>query len=191
VCSGDTFASAPIWATGVLGPFANPLSTGENASRRNHFTVLDAREAMWRALTGYDRALTTKVASGETARRGYWATAFRALGDVHRYAAALQERGMPCLVGRSEDLAAEPAGQQILALTLDDERRRDARERAQAYVATALSLAESTAPLRAWAQRPVHAPDHLQGAESRVSVWECSARAIARWALWSVAGLDQ
>ena len=82
VCSGDTFASAPIWATGVLGPFANPLSTAENASRRNHFTVLDAREAMWRALTGYDRALTTKVASGETARRGYWATAFRALGDV-------------------------------------------------------------------------------------------------------------
>ena len=41
---------------------------------------------------------------------------FRALRDIHLYARALQDRGVPCLIGRSEDLESQPAGQQLLAL---------------------------------------------------------------------------
>ena len=42
----------------------------------------DAREAMWRAVTGYDKALANKVAPDEATRKKYWATTFRALGDI-------------------------------------------------------------------------------------------------------------
>ncbi len=49
--------------------------------RRNHFSVYDARESMYRALTGRN-ADDVIVASNEAARRAYWATTFRALGDL-------------------------------------------------------------------------------------------------------------
>ena len=45
---------SPQWALGSLRPF-DPAPT-EYTTRRNHFSVLDAREAMWRALTLRDRA---------------------------------------------------------------------------------------------------------------------------------------
>jgi hypothetical protein len=79
------------WA---LAPGATvALLPGESAtSTDNHFKISDAREAMWRALT-----LTAKDANGfggnvwpsnspnisaEALRQAYWATTFRALGDV-------------------------------------------------------------------------------------------------------------
>jgi hypothetical protein len=71
--------TAPDWATGSVDAF-NQLNV-PRSSRENHFTVFDAREALFRALTGRDR-LERVVASTEAERNKYWATTFRALGDV-------------------------------------------------------------------------------------------------------------
>jgi hypothetical protein len=61
------------------------------ANRENHYKTLDAREAMWRALTLKTAAMgdgvfpdgwTTDATGRESLRKAYWATTFRALGDV-------------------------------------------------------------------------------------------------------------
>src|SRR3989344_875174 len=75
---------APDWASGTNDVFNQP-NTPENG-RRNHFTVFDAREAMYRALTGKkkdntDAGLNNQPAT-EADRKAYWATLFRALGDI-------------------------------------------------------------------------------------------------------------
>jgi hypothetical protein len=73
---------APDWALGVSDAFALPLVA--DASRRNHFSIADAREAMWRALTGtrLSNGTTEAVAPTVEERKRYWATAFRALGGA-------------------------------------------------------------------------------------------------------------
>lgn len=81
VVSGEAidFRRAPDWALGT-GEFMSQPNTPQNG-RRNHFTVFDAREAMYRALTG--RSNNGKpVAPKQEDRNKYWATTFRALGDV-------------------------------------------------------------------------------------------------------------
>ncbi len=78
----DASATAPTWASGALDPFASPALAREDTTRRNHFSLTDAREAMWRALTGWDKTLQTQVAATGIERKAYWATTFRALGDV-------------------------------------------------------------------------------------------------------------
>ena len=80
-CFNNTYASAPMWAFGMTGSFSTPVTLIENSTRRNHFTLFDAREAMWRALTGRNKALEVK-APDESTRNAYWATTFRALGDI-------------------------------------------------------------------------------------------------------------
>lgn len=50
-CPGAAPLDAANWAVGANDAFAGP-SLGENTGRRNHFTVYDAREALYRALTG-------------------------------------------------------------------------------------------------------------------------------------------
>ncbi len=75
----DTFATAPAWASGAVDPFS--ATVREDTARRNHFTLYDAREAMWRALTGRDKSFND-LALTPLDRKAYWATAFRALGDV-------------------------------------------------------------------------------------------------------------
>jgi hypothetical protein len=78
---------SPDWAIGTRDVFNSPNEAANG--RRNHFSVFDAREAMYRALTGHDSKGNelTKAASGtlsapEDIRKAYWATTFRALGDV-------------------------------------------------------------------------------------------------------------
>ncbi|MFZ5619389.1 MAG: hypothetical protein ACOY5W_00015 [Pseudomonadota bacterium] len=79
------------WALGTqnaLTETGNVPDTG----RANHYTVFDAREAMFRALTGMDKAgnkaigvngsTPTTPADKEAVRKAYWATTFRALGDL-------------------------------------------------------------------------------------------------------------
>jgi hypothetical protein len=78
-CLLETYASAPVWASGAVDPFQNPQQ--EQGDRRNHFTVYDAREAMWRAVTGYNRSQRLVATTGLD-RKAYWATTFRSLGDV-------------------------------------------------------------------------------------------------------------
>lgn len=82
-------AKSPNWATGAVDVFADPNARDTN--RRNHFTVFDAREAMFRALTlktsdgaGNWVDLPSSGTPGQrlTDRQTYWATVFRALGDV-------------------------------------------------------------------------------------------------------------
>ena len=76
------------WALGVRDTFSDP--NHPQLPRRNHFTIPDAREAMFRALTlkTSDGATYTDIAAGvDTAtqqhwRQLYWTTALRALGDV-------------------------------------------------------------------------------------------------------------
>ena len=64
---------SPNWALGTPNAFANPIQP--NTSRRNHFTVFDAREAMYRALTGKNKA-GQDVAINKDERNKYWATTF-------------------------------------------------------------------------------------------------------------------
>src|SRR5690606_14585558 len=59
--------------------------------RRNHYSILDAREAMYRALTGRARD-GREVAPTQAERNKYWATTFRALGDVVHL---VQDMGQP------------------------------------------------------------------------------------------------
>lgn len=91
VGSGHTAlgTTAPNWGIGTTNAFASPIVADPN--RRNHFTVFDAREAMWRALTlksrnpdgSYvDLGPSGSLTSKKDLRNAYWATTFRALGDV-------------------------------------------------------------------------------------------------------------
>lgn len=80
-------AKAPDWAAGTPDIFNAPNTP--DTGRDNHFTLFDAREAMYRALTGKtkDGTNATPGASNnepapEYVRKAYWATTFRALGDV-------------------------------------------------------------------------------------------------------------
>jgi len=77
-------APAPDWALvpGTTGPVFLV------ANKENHFTIANAREAMWRALTlktstgGDDIPPSDWTGTKEERRKAYWATVFRALGDV-------------------------------------------------------------------------------------------------------------
>lgn len=85
---GDELNKAPDWAIGSADAFAQPNTP--QTPRYNTFTVFDAREAMLRALTlktydgsGYvDVTSSSDMAERQRFRRMYWATVFRALGDV-------------------------------------------------------------------------------------------------------------
>ena len=81
---------APDWAIGAKDVFDD--ENDANTNRRNHFTVFDARESLFRALTGMDKGGSTAIGAGgstpgtaadkEAVRKAYWATTFRALGDL-------------------------------------------------------------------------------------------------------------
>ena len=87
VIEGDVRKN-PDWAIGSMDSFHD--SDTPEFRRRNTFSVFDAREAMFRALTlmsydgsGYsDLAGSLDTASSERTRQTYWATTFRALGDI-------------------------------------------------------------------------------------------------------------
>ena len=56
LCTGDDLTSSPAWAAGVSaalgGAIARPFQLfPRDESRKNHYALPDAREAMWRALT--------------------------------------------------------------------------------------------------------------------------------------------
>ncbi|MBC7624798.1 MAG: hypothetical protein H7232_15600 [Aeromicrobium sp.] len=76
--------TAVDWAIGTENAFSANVQAAPNY--RNHFTVFSAREAMWRALTLLNRDGTPAARiGGDTptqVRNAYWATTFRALGDV-------------------------------------------------------------------------------------------------------------
>jgi hypothetical protein len=83
-CPNSANLMNPNWAIGSADSFAtNPQ---EVVNFRNHFTVFSAREAMWRALTltqkDGSKAPKRATESDEDTRKGYWATTFRAVGDV-------------------------------------------------------------------------------------------------------------
>jgi hypothetical protein len=84
-----TLRKAPDWAMGTEDVFTNANQRGGDTL--NHYTVLDAREAEYRALTlkakNPDGSYTDIEPSGslttkEAVRKAYWATTFRALGDI-------------------------------------------------------------------------------------------------------------
>ena len=84
----DDVKKSVDWALGARDSFTDPNSP--QSPRRNRFTVFDARESMFRALTlmTYGGSGYVDISSGADAstkqqrRQAYWATAFRALGDV-------------------------------------------------------------------------------------------------------------
>ncbi len=94
----------PDWAIGAADVFAD--SNTEETNRRNHFTVFDARETLYRALTGKDKNGSKAIfpdgsggarepnddAEAEEMRKAYWATTFRALGDIVHL---VQDTGQP------------------------------------------------------------------------------------------------
>ncbi len=81
---------SPNWAIGTTG-FPDNQNV-PNANRRNHFTVFDAREAMFRALTlkakgptgvaNIPEGVSSSDSAREELRKTYWATTFKALGHV-------------------------------------------------------------------------------------------------------------
>ena len=86
---GALGAPAPTWATGAADPFGQPNQSDPN--RRNHFAIQDVKEALFRALTlkssavtggGSDRPQPSDAAGKAAILNAYWATTFRALGDV-------------------------------------------------------------------------------------------------------------
>jgi hypothetical protein len=80
------------WGLGTLGARGEG---GEDTARTNRFTLRDAREAQWRALTMRDKAMTQLPLLGmqpRAFRDAYWATTFRALGSVMHLA---QDMGNP------------------------------------------------------------------------------------------------
>lgn len=98
--SGRARAGEPrieIWTVG-------PVGAGGSAD--------DARRAEAEAIAAWAAA---EIAAQRLRPRDI-AILFRALRDIHLYARALQDRGVPVLIGRSEDLESQPAGQQVLAL---------------------------------------------------------------------------
>ena len=79
----------PDWAIGSRDSFNAP--NNREIGRRNHFSIFDAREAMFRALTlkrlNQDGSFSDVDSTADSAaryllRKAYWATTFRALGDV-------------------------------------------------------------------------------------------------------------
>ena len=87
---GEVIRKAVDWAIGTSNAFSNE-NMRDTRSTWNHFTLFDAREAMFRALTLKQRAelgsyidlpLDGDVTKTELTRKAYWATTFRALGDV-------------------------------------------------------------------------------------------------------------
>jgi len=78
----------PDWALGSFDAFTDP--NRPEKTRRNHFTVMDAREAMFRALTLrgavggnlIDISGGLDAATKQAWRQAYWATTLRAVGDV-------------------------------------------------------------------------------------------------------------
>jgi hypothetical protein len=78
----------PDWAIGAIDSFADPNKP--ELLRRNSFAVMDGRESMFRALTLMTNSAGAYVdiSSGKDSltkqqwRRAYWATTFRAVGDV-------------------------------------------------------------------------------------------------------------
>jgi hypothetical protein len=88
--SGEVFGSAVQWS---LGSSSVDGAGSADAGRKNSFSLLDAREAMWRALTGTDKTDTPIIlANSRAGRDAYWATSFRALGGVIHN---LQDMGQP------------------------------------------------------------------------------------------------
>lgn len=90
-CFNEHVEEAPVWAIGAVNPFMEPALITADPTRRNHFTVYDAREAMWRALTLTQKnmngtyspiGVNDDAATREHTRQAYWATMFRSLGDV-------------------------------------------------------------------------------------------------------------
>jgi len=81
---------APDWAMGTDDIFSNPNQYG--ADTLNKFTIHNAREAMYRALTMRFRVSdgqyqdlyppTVSAAEKEADRKAWWATTFRAVGDM-------------------------------------------------------------------------------------------------------------
>jgi hypothetical protein len=83
-CFFDVYQDAVNWALGTNDAFSSP--TTAFPLRRNHFSVLDAREALYRAVTGKKKD-GTAIGTGDAdadfkTRKTYYATTFRALGDV-------------------------------------------------------------------------------------------------------------
>ncbi|OGI68354.1 MAG: hypothetical protein A2W18_01170 [Candidatus Muproteobacteria bacterium RBG_16_60_9] len=84
--------TAPAWGLGTTNANAfSPPHTPE-VNRRNHFSLFDAREAMYRALTGKKADSDDPFAATKEGRNKYWATTFRALGDVVHL---VQDMGQP------------------------------------------------------------------------------------------------
>jgi glycosyltransferase involved in cell wall biosynthesis len=101
----------------------------------------------------------------------------------------LQEAGaaLTFQVGDADGLA-----QQILTLSQDSAYRERMATAAGRHAAHDLSFYETTAPLRAWVERPARAPDRRKHsfAEKRRQ-WEYQGRAMLRLLLWRLRGQDQ
>lgn len=82
VVGQQTGIASAAWALALQRGTTIFQAAEELQTRTNHFAISDAKEAMWRAATGYDSAMTTKVALTGTQRMRYWVTVFRSLGGV-------------------------------------------------------------------------------------------------------------
>ena len=123
---------APDWAAGAFDAFVP--SPQSDPGRRNHFTIADAKEAIFRALTmktldvhgaWVDLALPPDAASKWTMRKAYWGTTFRGLGDVLHL---LQDMAQPQHTRNDPHVGAPPvAGHKSVFEAYMDARARGAK----------------------------------------------------------------
>ncbi|MCW8900630.1 MAG: hypothetical protein OQK75_02080 [Gammaproteobacteria bacterium] len=94
VVLGFEHETAPSWALGSVEPFKAPIKPlPDYWNNLNHYTVFDAQRAMVRALSGqYIDDSGEIISLDESERRAYWATTFRALGNVVHL---VQDMGQP------------------------------------------------------------------------------------------------
>jgi len=114
---------ASNWATGAVDAFAQPNQ--QDSARRNHFTIFDVKEALFRALT-----LKTVDSLGnwvnltqppdpdgkEAMRKAYWATVFRGLGDVLHL---IQDMAQPQHTRNDQHSGVPPGHKSIFEAYLD------------------------------------------------------------------------
>ncbi|APV50806.1 hypothetical protein BWI17_14585 [Betaproteobacteria bacterium GR16-43] len=83
--------SAVNWAIGTDHAF-DDASVTPSTSRGNKFSLVDARNAMYYALSGKDPDSNAMNAGSEELRKAWWATALRSLGDASHL---LQDMAQP------------------------------------------------------------------------------------------------
>ena len=147
-CLAPPCELASNWATGSPDAFARPNQVKQ--AKTNHFSIVEAKESMFRALTlktqdGDDVPLPPDAQGRERLRNMYWATMFRALGDVLHL---IQDMGQPQHTRNDAHAGVIGAGHKgVLELYLDARARLETAFKIRPYGGASTTVAIAAKPL--------------------------------------------